>query len=77
MIYCDKMRFVLFPLLVIAATTISSTNCAKNLAKYLRTEIEGEVHQKGTIGYEKRRLIHNGLCDHLYPDIIVGNYYKP
>ena len=26
---------------------------------------------KGTISYEKRRLIHNGLCTHIYPDWIV------
>ena len=26
---------------------------------------------KGSINYEKRRLIHNGLCTKIYPDIIV------
>ena len=33
--------------------------------------IQGEVFAKGTISYEKRRLIHNGLCTHIYPDWIV------
>ena len=29
------------------------------------------MYAKGTISYEKRRLIHNGLCTHIYPDWIV------
>ena len=33
--------------------------------------IQGDVLAKGTINYEKRRLIHNGLCKYIYPDWIV------
>ena len=41
------------------------------LGKELRTRIKGQVLLRGTVAYEKRRLIHNGLCTHLYPDWIV------
>ena len=34
-------------------------------------QLEGEVFAKESIGYEKRRLVHNGLCTHIYPDWIV------
>ena len=33
--------------------------------------LQGDVFAKGSINYEKRRLIHNGLCTKIYPDIIV------
>ena len=33
--------------------------------------LQGDVFVKGSINYEKRRLIHNGLCTKIYPDIIV------
>ena len=40
-------------------------------AQKLVRNLDGEVFAKGSIGYEKRRLIHNGLCTHIYPDWIV------
>ena len=65
---------IIFLLLLSLIPQILGAGNSKNLAKHLRTQIEGEVHQKGTVGYEKRRLIHNGLCSHMYPDLIAGNY---
>ena len=41
------------------------------LGDELTRSIKGGVFAKGTISYEKRRLIHNGLCTHIYPDWIV------
>ena len=41
------------------------------LGKELSRSIKGEVLVRGSVAYEKRRLIHNGLCTHLYPDWIV------
>lgn len=41
------------------------------MAEEIRRSIKGSVYPKGTVNYEKRRLIHNGLCTHLFPDLIV------
>lgn len=37
----------------------------------LRKQVKGEVLPRGSKLYEKRRLVHNGLCVHVYPDWIV------
>lgn len=37
----------------------------------LRKNVKGEVLPRGSKLYEKRRLVHNGLCVHVYPDWIV------
>jgi len=42
-----------------------------SLKAELKRSIKGDVFAKGSINYEKRRLIHNGLCTKIYPDIIV------
>lgn len=42
-----------------------------SLGKELSRSIKGQVLVRGSVAYEKRRLIHNGLCTHLYPDWIV------
>ncbi len=67
------MIFNKIVLLAVISCVPSLLSGSKNLAKYLQVQIEGEVHKKGTWGYEKRRLVHNGLCDHIYPDLIAGN----
>ena len=43
----------------------------QDLVSVLQSSISGKVFPKGSYGYEKRRLVHNGLCNHIYPDIIV------
>ncbi len=37
----------------------------------INRSIKGSVYARGTLAYEKRRLIHNGLCSHIYPDWIA------
>lgn len=44
---------------------------AVQLGTELKHRIQGQVLTKGSLNYEKRRLVHNGLCTHLYPDWIV------
>ena len=45
---------------------VSGHNHRQNLVS-----IKGQVLVRGSVAYEKRRLIHNGLCTHLFPDWIV------
>lgn len=37
----------------------------------IQRSIRGSAYPRGTVSYEKRRLTHNGLCTHIYPDWIV------
>lgn len=60
------VTFVLF-LLIFASASAKEVE----LSSALQKAVKGKVHIKGSVGYEKRRLIHNGLCTHLYPDLIV------
>ena len=48
-----------------------SSHHHRGLGEALTRVIKGSVLAKGTVNYEKRRLIHNGLCTHIYPDWIV------
>jgi FAD/FMN-containing dehydrogenase len=41
------------------------------LGQELEQAISGAVYAQGTLGYERRRLLHNGLCSHIYPHWIV------
>ena len=50
---------------------VAQVNGFSPLGKELSRSIKGEVLVRGSVAYEKRRLIHNGLCTHLYPDWIV------
>ena len=37
----------------------------------IRFLTKSEVYSKGTPGYNKRRILENGLCNNVYPDLIV------
>ena len=41
------------------------------VAKILEEHTSGKVYPRGTIYFEKRRIVHNGLCDDRRPDIVV------
>ena len=58
----QQLFLLIFPVLV---------NGLSPLGKELSRSIKGQVLPRGSAGYEKRRLVHNGLCTHLYPDWIV------
>ena len=60
----------LLNLLVILGSIIATSNPLKyveDLKKYLN----GSIFAKGSLEYEKRRLVHNALCDTIYPDLIA------
>ena len=55
---------------VILGSIIATSNPLKyveDLKKYLN----GSIFVKGSLEYEKRRLVHNALCDTIYPDLIA------
>lgn len=59
-------------LIVLCLVTQSRSHEAnQELVNLLQSSITGRVFPKGTYGYAKRRIVHNGLCSHIYPDIIV------
>ena len=41
---------------------------------YLLTFQKKSIFVRGSSEYNKRRLVHNGLCDHIYPDWVVVPY---
>ena len=53
------------------SNVVKSDYDSGNLELELKQNVRGGVHPRGTVSYEKRRLIHNGLCTHIYPDLIV------
>ena len=50
---------------------ISTSKTDMNLEEKLKDKIQGPVYSRGTINYNKRRIVHNGLCENIYPDLIV------
>ena len=58
-------------LCLLVVIPVAQVNGFSPLGKELSRSIKGEVLVRGSVAYEKRRLIHNGLCTHLYPDWIV------
>ena len=70
MLGCSTLTFLVLVLLCLV--TQSRTHEAnQELVNLLQSSITGRVFPKGTYGYAKRRIVHNGLCSHIYPDIIV------
>ena len=65
-------QFILFFVLLLCFYTASSDYTVnQDLVSVLQNAITGRVFPRGTYGYEKRRIVHNGLCAHIFPDIIV------
>ena len=54
----------------LASVQISTSISNKQIEELKRT-VEGSVFVKGTLDYEKRRLVHNALCEKIFPDLIV------
>lgn len=56
--------------------TLCRTHAGPNseLVNVLELSQTGKVYPRGSYGYEKRRIVHNGLCSHIYPDVIVVPY---
>jgi hypothetical protein len=67
-----KITFASVAMVVLCFVTPARTNAGNSeLVSILQSSISGRVFPKGSYGYEKRRIVHNGLCSHIYPDIIV------
>ena len=59
----------LFNLLVIILITKSASS--QYYIEELRKSLNGSILIKGTLEYEERRLVHNALCETMYPDLIA------
>ena len=59
----------LLNLLVILGLVV--TKSWQQYIEELRKSLIGPIFIKGTKEYEKRRLVHNALCESLYPDMIA------
>ena len=68
----SAIRCSLVALLCLCFVTLTRTHEAnEDLVSLLQSSISGKVFPKGSYGYAKRRIVHNGLCSHIFPDIIV------
>ena len=67
----NNVKMVRFWLLTTMLIIFQHLAFSFNLETELRKSLQGETYVKGTKGYEKRRLVKNGLCDKMFPDIIV------
>ena len=70
MLGCSTLTFLLLVLLCLVTQSLTH-EANQELVNLLQSSITGRVFPKGTYGYAKRRIVHNGLCSHIYPDIIV------
>ena len=59
----------LLNLLVILGLVV--TKSWQQYIEELRKSLIGPIFIKGTKEYEKRRLVHNALCESIYPDLIA------
>ena len=42
-----------------------------NISAYIRSKTGADIHLKGSLTYEKRRKVSNGLCQDIFPDLLV------
>lgn len=66
-----QLKFLLVLCLVIESRTDYSDGPGSEVVQALKNGQGGKVYPKGSYGYEKRRIVHNGLCKHIFPDVIV------
>ena len=43
----------------------------REVARVIKATTLADVHMKGSVMYEKRRELKNGMCRHIYPDVVV------
>ena len=61
----------LLVVLCLLVTKSAKTASSQDYIEKLRKSLNGSIFIKGTLAYEKRRLVHNALCESIYPDLIV------
>ena len=61
----------LLVVLCLLVTKSAKTASSQDYIEELRKSLNGSIFIKGTLEYEKRRLVHNALCDRIYPDLIA------
>ena len=61
----------LLNLIVILGIVVTKSSSSQHYIEELRKSLNGSIFIKGTLEYEKRRLVHNALCDRIYPDLIA------
>ena len=59
----------LLNLIVILGIVVTKSSSSQHYIEELRKSLT--IFIKGTLEYEKRRLVHNALCDRIYPDLIA------
>ena len=64
-------KITLASVAIVLMCFVTQARTEYDLVSILRSSISGKVFPKGSYGYAKRRIVHNGLCSHIYPDIIV------
>jgi hypothetical protein len=52
-------------------TNIRQSPNYKEVAKVIKSSTLADVHMKGSVMYEKRRELKNGMCKYIYPDLVV------
>ena len=61
----------LLNLIVILGIVVTKSSSSQHYIEELRKSLNGSIFIKGTLAYEKRRLVHNALCESIYPDLIA------
>ena len=61
----------LLVVLCLLVTKSAETASSQDYIEELRKSLNGSIFIKGTLAYEKRRLVHNALCESIYPDVIA------
>ena len=59
-------------ILVILTSLVTKYATSQHYIEELRKSMNGSIFIKGTLEYEKRRLVHNALCESVYPDLIAS-----
>ena len=52
-------------------TNLRQTPNYREVAKVIKASSFADVHMKGSLMYEKRRELKNGMCKYIYPDMVV------
>ena len=52
-------------------TNVRQTPNYREVAKVIKATTLADVHMKGSLMYEKRRELKNGMCQYIYPDMVV------
>ena len=66
-----RFKLLILLCLAIESRTDYGNGPNQDVVNALRAGQSGKVYPKGSYGYEKRRIVHNGLCKHIFPDIVV------